>query len=358
MLQLKSKILKFKKINFWSSLIATSNILMLCTLIYYISLNNIFKEESIFASIEDTFLTPVGITVGIKVNTDGLMVLGIGDVIDGFGNNQTPAKNLQIGDHIIFANNIRLEKKEDLVDIVNEHEKIDLVIKRNENMITTTIIPIDDSLGDRKIGVWVRDMIQGIGTITYYNPFSGKFGALGHGIMDTNTKELMNIKDGKISLTEIESIKKGKKGSPGELVGYLNENKIIGEIKINTKHGIFGNLDESKINTSMTMMAAKTEEIQTGDAFIISNIEKEPKLYKVNIEAINKNVSDNSKGMVIKITDDELLEKTNGIVQGMSGSPIIQNNKIIGAITHVFVQDPTKGYGIFIENMLKQEISV
>jgi stage IV sporulation protein B len=204
-----------------------------------------------------------------------------------------------------------------------------------------------------------RDSTQGIGTITYYNPLTDKFGALGHGILDANTKDLMAIKEGQLMPSKIQEVKKGKRGIPGELIGDIEEGSILGNIRLNTDHGIYGFLNEETLSMPKALPIAKRDEVNVGIAKIFSDVEGgNVKAYDVYIENINKNDTDNSKGMVVKITDERLLSKTNGIVQGMSGSPIIQNGKICGAITHVFVQDPTKGYGIFIESMLKQENGV
>ena len=309
-------------------------------------------------STEDIYLSPLGITVGIKVNTDGIMVLKTGDIINSQGEITSPSAEILAGDHIVFANNKRLETKEDLVHVVQNSDKIDFVIKRNNQIINVYVTPTITDLGEKKVGLWVRDMAQGIGTVTYYNPVSGKFGALGHGIMDSNTKELMDISGGEISLTSIENIKKGKKGSPGELVGYLDQNKVLGSINVNTSYGIFGYLNEQMLGSHRPIAIGRISDIEVGEAIVLSNIEGSIQAYSASIESINKNTADNSKGMVVKITDEDLLNRTNGIVQGMSGSPIIQNDKIIGAVTHVFVQDPTKGYGVFIENMLKQENAI
>lgn len=340
------------------AIITISNIFIIYSLFpYYAQLKNQynFNHLAIETTSDDIFLSPLGVTVGIKVNTEGIMVIGVGTVTDSLDFTNSPAEDLKIGDHLLFANNTKLEEKEDLIEIINNNEQINITFKRDGQILSTTLTPTKDKDGIRRLGLWVRNVAQGIGTITYYNPQSGKFGALGHGIMDADTKELMEIKDGEVSITHIESVKKGKKGNPGELVGYLDKDNILGYIKTNTNYGIFGYLNSEILQMHSPIPIARQNEITLGEATVLSNVEGPIKSYKVNIESINKHSLDNSKGMVIKIVDDYLLNKTNGIVQGMSGSPLIQNNKIIGAITHVFVQDPTKGYGVFIENMLKQE---
>jgi len=204
----------------------------------------------------------------------------------------------------------------------------------------------------------VRDSTQVIGTITYLDPNTGKFAALGHGILDVDTRKLMTVRYGDVMKTEIKSVKKGKKGLPGELIGDIKTDEVIGQVRLNNEYGLYGKLDNPNSWSSLgsPVKIGLQNEVEEGPAVIISNVDGiTAKEYDIYIESINKNSQDDSKGMVIRITDEELLEKTNGIVQGMSGSPIIQNNKLVGAVTHVFVQDPSKGYGIFIEKMLQQE---
>ncbi len=312
--------------------------------------------------ISDMQVVPCGNTIGVKINTDGVMVLGTGYVNSEDGNSYEPSKGIiKSGDLILQANDVKLENKEQLIEQIEKSNgnPINLEIKRDDEVVQASINPIksvDDKL--YKAGIWVRDSTQGIGTITYYNPQSGKFGALGHGILDVDTSKLMSVKDGQITDSKITSVKKGQKGEPGELIGSILSENVFGNIKTNTPYGIYGTIN-SKINKNLpteTMTIGLQQEVHEGKAFIRSNIlDGEIKEYEINIQSVSKFSNDDSKGMIIKITDSRLLENTNGIVQGMSGSPIIQDGKLIGAVTHVFVQDPTKGYGIFIENMLKQE---
>lgn len=307
-------------------------------------------------------VVPCGITVGVRIDTEGVMVLGIGNVHSVNGDIIEPSKGiLKSGDLILKANDIVINNKEQLIDIIEncKDDEIKFTIKR-EDLVSEESVKLVKSNEDNKnkIGVWVRDSTQGIGTMTYYNPNTKRYGALGHGIQDVDTKKIMTVKSGDIMESKIISVKKGKKGSPGELLGDIEKENVIGDIAINTEFGIYGNLDISKINKfpNKKMPISIQDEIKEGPAKILSNIQgKEVKEYDAYIESVNRYNHDTSKGMVIRITDEQLLKDTNGIVQGMSGSPIIQNNKLIGAVTHVFVQEPTKGYGIFIENMLKQE---
>jgi len=305
-------------------------------------------------------VVPCGLTVGVEIRTDGVMVLGTGSVKTNDGEAQNPSEGkLVSGDLILDVNGEPLNGKNDLKDAVEKSQsELELKIRRDNTLMTTTVSPVkseEDNLN--KIGVWVRDATRGIGTITYYNPVSQKFGALGHGILDVDTKKLMTVKDGTIMEAQITDIKKGDKGSPGELVGVLHSDVTLGNIKINTPYGIYGSMDLMGVNklTAQKMPIALQDQVHEGPAVIYSNVDSEIKQYDVYIENVNRFSNDETKGMVLRITDPALLRKTNGIVQGMSGSPIIQDGRIIGAVTHVFVQDPTKGYGIFIENMLRQE---
>lgn len=312
--------------------------------------------------ISDIQVVPCGNTIGVRISTDGVMVLGTGYVNSEDGNIYEPGKGVvKSGDLILQANNKELMTKEQLIDQINQSDgkPVNLKIKRQDEIIQTSIHPMK-STEDKlyKIGVWVRDSTQGIGTVTYYNPQSKNFGALGHGILDVDTNQLMSVRDGEITASEITSVKKGKKGSPGELIGNILGDTVLGNIKINTQFGIYGIMNE-KLDKSIpkeAMTIGLQQEVHEGKAKIRTNVlGNELEEYDIYIQSVNKFSNDDSKGMIIKITDPKLLENTNGIVQGMSGSPIIQNNKLIGAVTHVFVQDPTKGYGIFIENMIKQE---
>lgn len=305
---------------------------------------------------------PWGMTVGVRINTNGVMVLGTGTVvcIEGHQHNPSGGK-LRAGDLIITANDKNLSGKEDLIAAIAESgDTLKLKVLRDRETIETTIHPVKSERGNA-IGSWIRDSTQGIGTITYVNPETGAFGALGHGIMDVDTKKLMSVKSGRITTARITNIKKGKRGTPGELVGEIQTNNVLGQIKTNSPFGIYGIMNQP-IPMQIPfepVRIAKQDQIEEGPAVIRANVrDNEINDFEIYIESVNRFSTDDTKGMVIRITDSELLELTGGIVQGMSGSPILQNGKIIGAVTHVFVQDPTKGYGIFIENMVRQENSI
>jgi stage IV sporulation protein B len=308
----------------------------------------------------DIEIVPCGLTVGVHINTDGILVLGTDKVNAEDGTSCAPSEGkLLSGDIILDANGESLSNKEELIAaVINSDSEVELKVKRNDTLLTTIVTPVKSAKDNKnKLGVWVRDTTQGIGTITYFNPSTRVFGALGHGILDVDTKKLMSVKDGIITEAKITEVKKGGKGAPGELVGTPQNKAVLGEIKINTPYGIYGFMDiigMSKVGHEK-MKIGLQDQVHEGPATIYSNVDSDISMYDVFIESVNKFSNDETKGMVIRITDPSLLRKTNGIVQGMSGSPIIQDDRIIGAVTHVFVRDPSKGYGIFIENMLKQE---
>ncbi len=303
-------------------------------------------------------LVPVGKAVGVTVDTDGILVLGTGYVNKDTNEVCQPSKGvLKTGDLITHVNGEKITEKEELIEILESSTgSLNISIVRNGETLQETLTPIISTEdGKQKIGAWVRDCTQGIGTLTYYNPQTKGFGALGHGVYDIDTKSLLSIKDGKITETIISGIKKGEKGIPGELSGQTDDTKVIGEIYQNTECGLYGKIYSENVDfTEQEALSIATKEnIKEGKAYILTNISgNKVEKYEINIESIDINTSNPSKCMIIRITDEKLLSQTGGIIQGMSGSPIIQDNHIIGAVTHVFVNDPTKGYGIFIENML------
>lgn len=347
------------------------NPLLLLIIIFITNLLNLklinADEQVAFLNDHDVFsqhyhnnieVIPCGITIGIRINTSGIIVLGT-EKIKTTNGDFSPAEKLSPGDLILAANEKNLNTKEDLINTVEKNDYLNLKVKHNNKISDLNIKPIKNEKGKNKIGAWVRDSAQGIGTMTYYNPITNKFGALGHGITDIDTQQLMVVKSGDIRKADNLSVVKGEKGNPGEILGNIKCTKKIGDVKLNNECGIYGALDLTMISNNIPnekMPIARKNEIHEGRAFIRSNIEDGIiKNYDAYVENVNKFCNDDSKGMIIRITDQNLLNKTNGIIQGMSGSPIIQDNKLIGAITHVFVNEPTRGYGIFIENMIKQE---
>lgn len=302
-----------------------------------------------------TELIPVGQTVGVSLDTKGLLVLGTGDVdIEGNQNIQPGKGVLKAGDLILKADGKELINKELLQSIVKESagEQIELSIERNgedKNILIQPAFSISENA--YKLGVWVRDSIQGIGTITFYDPSNKLFGALGHGVYDVDTGELMVIKQGAIVSASLDKIVKGEKGEPGELTGTIQKQNELGEIKSNTEVGIYGTMSKQSLTEDAIPIGLR-HEVHEGSAVILSDIKDGVvQEFDIEIESVSRGADRN---MIVSITDSWLLENTGGIVQGMSGSPIIQDGKLIGAVTHVLVNDPQRGYGTYIETMLQE----
>lgn len=299
-----------------------------------------------------------GSPVGIYMETKGVLVIDSGEITDREGIRRTPAEHIiQSGDYICEIDGKVLTGKRQLMQLVRENqgEPMELQVIRHQETIKLEMTPVETEDGSYKLGIWVRDNIQGIGTLTYVEP-NGTFGALGHGISDTDTGERLEISDGDLYRADILSIRKGTAGTPGELRGVINyrEENRIGTICGNSQYGIRGQMEPGKYAESMKKIpTGLKQEIQTGKAEIRCDIGDGIREYQCEILEIDSNAKDTNKCFVLRITDDDLLSRTGGIVQGMSGSPVLQNGKLIGAITHVFVNDPTKGYGIFIENMME-----
>lgn len=302
-------------------------------------------------------VVPVGKAIGMKLYTEGVLVVGMSEI-----NGKKPYENsgIQEGDAIIEINNEQIENTNDLIETVNKSngKTVEVKYKRNEQTITTSIEPAKVNENEYKLGLWVRDAAAGVGTMTFYEPSSGMFAALGHGIADIDTSELINIESGELTTTNILSIVKGQKGTPGEIRGTIENSESLGNIYKNTSFGVYGKVQSKNkldINNMEEMDVALRDEIKTGKAQILCELENgKTEKYDVEIKKVYLNNNENNKSMVIKITDEKLIEKTGGIIQGMSGAPIIQNGKFIGAVTHVLVNDPTVGYGVFADIMIKQ----
>lgn len=302
-------------------------------------------------------VVPVGKAIGMKLYTEGVLVVGMSEI-----NGKKPYENsgIQEGDAIIEINNEQIENTNDLIETVNKSngKTVEVKYKRNEQTITTSIEPAKVNENEYKLGLWVRDAAAGVGTMTFYEPSSGMFAALGHGIADIDTSELINIESGELTTTNILSIVKGQKGTPGEIRGTIENSESLGSIYKNTSFGVYGKVQSKNkldINNMEEMDVALRDEIKTGKAQILCELENgKTEKYDVEIKKLYLNNNENNKSMVIKITDEKLIEKTGGIIQGMSGAPIIQNGKFIGAVTHVLVNDPTVGYGVFADIMIKQ----
>lgn len=300
-----------------------------------------------------------GSAIGIHVETDGVLVLGTTSVTGADKMSYEPAANrLKSGDYIIGANEVEIKEKEDLMELLKESDgsEIHFKVRRGDETISVAVTPVRTADGTYKIGTWIRDDTQGIGTLTYITQ-DGKYGALGHGITDVDTGVLMQVGSGAAYDAEIVRIVKGEPGEPGELSGVIqrSEEDRLGTVTKNTAQGIFGTTKESlaMMRTGTVMEIGLKQEVKKGKASIMCEINGTVDTYDIEIEKVDYSNRNHAKGLVIKITDEELIDLTGGIVQGMSGSPIIQNGKLIGAVTHVFVRDSTKGYGTFIENMLE-----
>ena len=302
-----------------------------------------------------------GIPIGVRVSSDGVIVVGYSEIEINNNKEESPGKlgGLEIGDIILKINDIEVYNATDLLKIIKESDngllKMD-ILRHNQNLTKTIQCKKEDD-EDYKIGLWVRDSTAGVGTMTFYDPLSSKFGALGHPITDFDTNEPFLIKKGDILDSSIISVRKGEKGSPGELRGvFVNEDNPCGNIEKNTQSGIYGKIENNNtLNQKCTLIPVGFKnEITIGKAKIVTTIDENgPQEYDIEIEKLMDQNAPDSKSMVIKITDEKLLGKTGGIVQGMSGSPIIQNGKLIGAVTHVLVNKPDTGYGIYIEWMLQ-----
>ena len=299
---------------------------------------------------------PMGTAVGIKLFSDGVLVVGLSGVETDNGN-VSPGKQsgLKAGDVITHINGSEVDTVEQVQKLLEQQGEEQLTIQavRNDKNLQLTAQAAENRQGVRQLGVWLRDSMAGIGTITYYDPNSGAFGALGHGINDTDTAALMPMESGSIMPAVVGEVKKGLPGQPGELRGEFNLKRDLGVLSANTKQGIFGCVDGLSIPIgARPMKLAKKEEVKVGKATILSNVQgTQVEEFDVELVCVDKGSTGN-KNMLLKVTDPELLELTGGIVQGMSGSPIIQDGKLVGAVTHVLVNDPARGYGIFIENML------
>lgn len=267
---------------------------------------------------------------------------------------------IQEGDRIIAINENTVTCTADLINEVNASGGKEVIVQyiKGEDTLQTTMIPAKGTDNHYKLGLWVRDAAAGVGTVSFYEPETKMFAALGHGIQDVDTGSLIEIAKGDFVTTKIISITKGKKGNPGKIQGSIENSSVIGRVSKNTEFGIFGTLNNTgilNINVEDAMEVASREEIKEGKAAILCMLEDGKKqAYEIEIQKIYRNNNENNKSMLIKVTDKELLEKTGGIIQGMSGSPIIQNDKVIGALTHVLVGDPQTGYAVFADLMIKQ----
>ena len=301
---------------------------------------------------------PLGNAIGLKLYTEGVLIVGMSEIE---GKRPYEFSGIKEGDRIISIDNKKIETTEDLIETVNSSKGKEVSIKyvRENSEEVTNITPVQTKQDEYKLGLWVRDAAAGVGTASFYIPSTGMFASLGHGITDIDTGDLITISNGELVSTNIVSIQKGEKGKPGEIKGSIEGSSKIGEVYKNTSFGIYGKItNKNRLNiTEKEMEILNRNEIKQGKAEIICELESgNKKNYSIEIEKIYTSNNKDNKSMLIKITDKELLEKTGGIIQGMSGSPIIQNGKLVGAVTHVMVNDPTKGYAVFADMMIKQMV--
>lgn len=291
------------------------------------------------------YIIPGGENIGIELHSKGILVVGFYEVNGSYPN------DLKVGDKILKIEGIEVANIQEMVHTISQYkDSIKVTYERNEKSYETTI-PLFEEDGVTKTGLYVKDQINGIGTLTYIDPETKLFGALGHEILEKTTGKILEIKDGKIYDSTVTSITKSENGNPGEKNAKTKKEEVEGTITENTKHGIFGTYSGSL--DGKTYKVANPEDIKLGSAKIRTVLNgKEIGEYSIQITKINP--SDTTKNLSFTITDEELLNSAGGIVQGMSGSPILQDDYIIGAITHVVVDSPTKGYGIFITNMLEE----
>ncbi|WP_084145876.1 SpoIVB peptidase [Anaerovorax odorimutans] len=324
--------------------------------------NDLKSEDVTISVLPEKRLIPGGHSVGVKMDVKGVLIVGLEEIENKSGKKINPGlkAGLQIGDSILEINGTKVNNANEVQKIINKLKKeVNLKIKRKSDIINVNLTPVlsaDDNL--YKLGIWVKDKTAGIGTLTFYDPDNQTFGALGHAITDIETGTVLSVAEGELLNSKVESVKQGKAGVPGEIRGIFYEaDSPLGKLYKNTNFGIFGKTYHQIENSlySTPLAVGYQREIKKGPAYILTTLDgNKIEKYTINIEKINRQSKAETKSMVIKVTDKRLLKKSGGIVQGMSGSPIIQGNKIIGAVTHVFVNDPQKGYGIFIEWMLDE----
>lgn len=318
-----------------------------------------FKDVNIQV-IEDKKVIPAGFPIGIYVKTEGVLVIDVGEFKGIDGNLQSPSQYiLKPGDYILEMNGEKVDTKKKIIQNIENcnGNGIMFTIKRGKEIFDVSVQPAQMETGEYKIGVWLRDSAQGIGTMTYIDK-NKEFGALGHGITDIDTETLLALKKGLLYHTDIIAVRKGVKGKPGELTGYIEylPEQMMGIITANDGKGVYGYLSEDSFRQikQQEMAIGLKQDVEVGKAQIYCTVEEEPAYYDVEIVNITYDEKHINRQITLQVTDPVLLQKSGGIVQGMSGCPIIQNGHLIGAVTHVLVNDPTRGYGIFIEDMLEK----
>lgn len=310
-------------------------------------------------------VVPGGHSIGVVLHSQGVIVVGISPILNTKGQYVTPAKDsgISIGDVILSINGTPVQSDAQVAEIIDSCGKAkmpaDVLVKRNDNRIHISMQPVLCNETKRyRIGLFVRDSAAGVGTLTFYEPQTKNYGALGHVITDSDTNQPIDCDQGKIVLATVSGIQHGKRGQPGEKIGvFIEESQLLGDIRKNTPFGIYGNLSAEVTNDlyPSSVPVASMSQVDVGPAEMLTVVDGQTiERFSIEIQKINYQDYPEGKGLVLKVTDQRLLDKTGGIVQGMSGSPIIQNGRIVGAVTHVFVHDPTRGYGCFIDWMLME----
>ncbi|MGI6659446.1 MAG: SpoIVB peptidase [Dethiobacteraceae bacterium] len=309
-------------------------------------------------------LIPGGHSIGIKLHSEGVLVVGH-HLVQGRGVSASPAKEagIEVGDVLLAIEGTKLADANQVAEVINQHKDKSILtfqVKRGERIFTAAVKPLLCQETNRpRVGLYVRDSAAGVGTLTFYDPQTQIYGALGHVITDVDTNQAIEIKDGEIVKASIVNIRAAQRGSPGEKTGVFQEGEdLAGTIEKNCQFGIFGRLSSImpvQGSSSKALPIALASQVKPGPAQILTVLEGTTiESFDIEIQRVYNQSRPSDKGMIIEITDERLLEATGGIIQGMSGSPIIQNGRLVGAVTHVFVNDPTRGYGIFLEWMIAE----
>lgn len=315
------------------------------------------KTVNIF-SIDAPMLVPCGEPFGIKLLTDGVIVVDISS-FDSENGCVSPGEScgLAKGDIIKSLDGVNVSSNEEVEKIISSSDgnAVYISAERDGKSFSTKLYPQRSTIDNKyRAGIWVRDSSAGIGTMTFYDPSTKQFGGLGHPVCDIDTGEIMPLCTGEVVKVSISGVKKGKSGDPGELMGGFISSYPMGELNRNTSVGLFGYLNDFSGGTKAVPLGINSE-IKTGKAYIYTTVSgTRPQKFEIEIEKINRTGSEDSRDMVIRVTDEKLLNESGGIVQGMSGSPIIQNGKLVGAVTHVFINNPAKGYAVFADTMYEE----
>ena len=315
----------------------------------------VFSQSVPAFATQERMLVPMGCTMGIQMYTDGVLVVGLSATQNGQAPSPAAIAGIIPGDLITALGEKKISSADEFKAEMGKltGESISITVRRGNETLQMTVEPNVKS-GAPELGIWLRDSVSGIGTMTFYDPQTGMYGGLGHGINDFETGVIMPLGRGDIFNCTVIEIKKGCPGAPGELCGDFSGRSTCGSILKNTGFGIFGKLNSNLSDVTKAIPAADDDEIELGKAMVLANIEgTKNEEFEIEITRVYRGNTD-GRSLMISVKDKKLLEKTGGIVQGMSGSPIIQNGKLIGAVTHVMVNDPTKGFGVSIEKMLNE----